>query len=102
MPENLNTIGHSAFASCTSIVNIVIPDSVVAIGKASFSNCTSLESVTFSSNSELASIENDAFHHCFKLDEIRLPKSLEESNIVLVKDSTAVDDDDKYIHIIFY
>ena len=102
LPENLNTIGHSAFASCTSIVNIVIPDSVVAIGKASFSNCTSLESVTFSSNSELASIENDAFNHCFKLDEIKLPKSLEESNIVLVKDSTAVDDDDKYIHIIFY
>ena len=38
-------IGYSLFSGCTSLTNIVIPESVTAIGREAFKNCYSLTSV---------------------------------------------------------
>jgi len=42
----VTTIGNNAFASCTSLALITIPNSVAAIGFAAFSGCHSLTSIT--------------------------------------------------------
>ena len=44
--EGPTEIGKKAFANCTNLTTLVIPDSVTAIGKGAFYNCTSLESLT--------------------------------------------------------
>jgi hypothetical protein len=46
IPEGVIGIGGSAFQGCTSLVSIIVPDSVTGIGKGAFSGCSSLESMT--------------------------------------------------------
>ena len=46
LSEGLTEIGEKAFANCTNLTTLVIPDTVTEIGKGAFYNCTSLESLT--------------------------------------------------------
>ena len=40
------SIESSAFADCTGITSVIVPDSVTSIGKGAFAGCSSLESIT--------------------------------------------------------
>ena len=44
--EGTRIIGDGAFGWCSSLSNIVIPDSVTNIGKEVFSNCSSLKYIS--------------------------------------------------------
>jgi hypothetical protein len=44
--NSVTSIGSRAFANCTSLTSVTIPDSVTSIGSSAFSSCTSLTSVT--------------------------------------------------------
>lgn len=69
-------IGVSAFAHCTSLKSIVIPESVnQSIGDSAFLNCTSLEKVTI--NGDVQLIGAAAFLNCENLKSINIPKSVE-------------------------
>ncbi len=57
----MKTIGDSAFAGCTSLTSITIPDSVTTIGNHAFSNCTSLTSITIPDS--VTSIGDSAFYN---------------------------------------
>lgn len=55
-------IGNNAFANCTSIKEIIIPNTIIqdiSIGEYAFYNCTRLESVEFPNG--VKTIENNAF-----------------------------------------
>lgn len=89
-------IGGSAFAGCTKLTSITIPDSVTKIGKhafegthirkitipdkikiieeSAFSDCTSLESITIPDN--VTSIGQGAFWGCTSLTSITIPNSV--------------------------
>ena len=54
-------VADSAFGSCTSLKNIIIPGSVTSIGSGAFSHCTSLENITIPSS--ITSIRSDAFNN---------------------------------------
>ncbi|MGN1061023.1 MAG: leucine-rich repeat domain-containing protein, partial [Candidatus Coproplasma sp.] len=61
-------IGGTAFADCTSLTSITIPDSVTTIENAAFYNCASLTSITIPNS--VKSIGNAAFYKCAALTEI--------------------------------
>ena len=42
IPDSVTSIGAFAFVSCDSLTNIIIPDSVTSIGDAAFECCTNL------------------------------------------------------------
>lgn len=44
--NNVEQINYRAFAGCTGLKELVLPDSVTTLGNGAFSNCTSLEKIT--------------------------------------------------------
>ncbi|MBQ8546335.1 MAG: leucine-rich repeat protein [Clostridia bacterium] len=69
IPDSVTSVGGAAFATCTSLTSVTIPDSVTSIGASAFATCTSLTSVTIGEG--VTSIENSAFSDCSKLVEIK-------------------------------
>jgi len=46
IPDSVTTIGEGAFHYCTSLTEVIIPDSVTSIGDMAFGDCASLTEVT--------------------------------------------------------
>jgi hypothetical protein len=59
LPEGVTEIGYGAFAFCTDLASITIPATVTAIGGDAFASCTSLVSITIPASVTL--IDNGAF-----------------------------------------
>ena len=74
LPENLTSIGNSAFSFCSSLTSITIPNSVTSIREHAFSECYSLTSVSISNS--VTYIGNYAFNGCSSLTSITIPNSV--------------------------
>ena len=85
------SIGNSAFARCTSLTSVDIPNRVTSIGNSAFEGCSALTSVTLPSvvlNSNITdliwgkqrysvmSIGNSAFYGCSGLTSVMIPSSV--------------------------
>lgn len=68
------TIGNGAFANCTSLTSITIPNSVTTIGNSAFAACSGLTSVTIPNN--VTTIGSEAFRGCIGLTDITIPNSV--------------------------
>jgi len=77
LPEGLERIGDNAFEH-TELNEIIIPSSVKSIGEYSFSCCHSLREVAFRKGSKLKSLGRNSFYFCSTLESIGLPPSLEK------------------------
>ena len=74
--HDISSIPARAFANCTEIKEVIIPDSVTSIGVGAFKGCTNLEKVTLPTR--LLEIQNRAFFGCSMLKEIICPPNLEK------------------------
>ena len=70
----VTSIGDYAFATCSSLTSITIPNSVTSIGDWAFEGCSSLTSVTIPNS--VTSIGGSAFRDCSSLTSITIPKSV--------------------------
>ena len=68
----VTSIGDGAFADCSDLIGVTIPEGVSSIGERAFSNCSSLTSVSLPDT--LALIGNRAFENCTSLTAIVIPK----------------------------
>ncbi|SDA20152.1 Leucine rich repeat-containing protein [Ruminococcus sp. YE71] len=71
----LTSIGQRAFAFCTSLESVSIPDSVTTIGQKAFASCFLLSSVTIPES--VTSIEKGAFTYCSSLTSVTIPDSID-------------------------
>jgi len=60
IPNNVTSIGDSAFYGCEGLTSITIPNSVTSIGSGAFSGCTGLTSITIPNS--VTSIGRSAFY----------------------------------------
>ena len=68
--SKLASIGEKAFANCTGLTSITIPDSVTSIGEYAFDRCDKLATVSFAEGTKLTSIGKNAFSYCLSLIHI--------------------------------
>ena len=74
IPNSVTSIGRSAFWNCSGLTSVTIPNSVTNIGKSAFSGCSSLTSVTIPNS--VTSIGSGAFEGCSGLTSITIPNSV--------------------------
>lgn len=70
--ERVESIGYHAFAGCTGLKEVQIPDSVQEIGNGAFSNCTSLGKAEFGKSMHNLGI--GVFAGCSALNQITVSK----------------------------
>ena len=72
--EDITVVRDFAFAYCSSLTSITIPDSVTSIGDSAFKYCSSLTNVNIPDS--VTSIGNYAFYYCSSLTSITIPDSV--------------------------
>ena len=77
MPDTITNIGIQAFTG-SGLVSVVIPDNVKTIGQSAFLDCHDLTNVTIGTN--VSSINDDSFGTCYGLTDVFIPKSV--TNII--------------------
>lgn len=74
IPDTVTCIGNGAFFACANLQSIIIPDSVTCIEEWAFCNCTALTSVEIGSGTTEIGI--GAFTACSSLTEVVIPNSV--------------------------
>ena len=75
IPNSVTRIGYYAFGWCSGLSYVNIPNSVTTIEAEVFKHCSGLTSVTIGNS--VTRIENEAFESCSKLTSITIPSSVE-------------------------
>lgn len=70
IPNSLSSIGMYAFNGCSSLISVTIPDSVTSIGDFAFNKCISLTGVTIPNS--VTSIGGRAFSYCNNLSSLTI------------------------------
>lgn len=70
----VTVIDWYAFANCTNLVSVTLPDTITHISRFAFVHCINLETINMPAS--LYAIEQYAFHDCPKLNGISLPENL--------------------------
>ena len=74
LPETVTRIGTSAFSSCQSLTSLFLPDGVKEIGASAFYGCSSLRDLTLGNG--VTNIGASAFYSCRSLTFLELPPSV--------------------------
>ena len=72
----ITVIGDDAFIRCSTLAEVVIPQSVVSVGRGAFAYCHSLESIKLPDGIE--SIFCRAFYSCESLASLTLPRGIKD------------------------
>ena len=83
-PTNLKEIGDYAFAGCTYLGAVKVPDQVMKLGNYCFKDCTNMTAVNINGvgedgNTSLTTIGNGLFYNCISLSQVVFPERV--SNI---------------------
>jgi len=74
IPNSVTSIGSYAFYDCSGLESVVIPNSVTSIGLAAFYGCSGLTSIVIPNS--VTSIGSYAFYDCSGLESVVIPNSV--------------------------
>ncbi len=87
-PSGLTTIKSKAFKNCVSLTSFTCPSTLVVIGSYAFYNCKKM--TTFKSNKGLLKICAHAFEKCSSLKQINIPSTLLKIGDYVYKDCVKI------------
>ncbi len=76
LPKELKNIGTFAFSSCKSLEKITLPDTLTSIGMSAFSGCSSLKSIVIPGG--VKTVSSDAFRACSSLENVVISEGVTE------------------------
>ncbi|MBQ0003017.1 MAG: leucine-rich repeat domain-containing protein [Treponema sp.] len=76
LSKALDAIDNNAFSGCSSLENLVIPDSVSIIGSEVFMNCSNLKTIRIGNGIETKKMGGDIFKDCPSDVQITAPEKL--------------------------
>ena len=85
-PSTLKEIGNRAFASCTNLKEIDIPQSIEKVGDHAFSDCSGLIRVSINSNEILGC----CFFHCINLEDVIIGKNVKKISSMVFSQSNKI------------
>lgn len=71
LPNSITSIGDNAFRDCASLTSLAIPSDVTEIGAYAFRGCSSLSEIEIPS--KITAIGNGLFYNCTSLTSVKLP-----------------------------
>ena len=74
IPDSATSIGNAAFIECISLTSVMIPGSITSIGDEAFNGCRGLRSITIPGS--VTSIGRGAFVNCRRLTSVTIPESI--------------------------
>jgi hypothetical protein len=74
--EKFTKLPDYAFAECSALTSIIIPDSVTVTGDYAFYGCLKLSSVTLPANENFTKLSDYLFSECSALTSITIPNSV--------------------------
>lgn len=86
-------VGEGAFAACSGLTGVTIPDGVTTIGESAFVGCSSLETIDLPES--VTSIGDEAFLDCEKLTKFKVDSANEtyyssRDGVLFAKDEASV------------
>ncbi len=84
----VGSIGQEAFAHCSKITSIIIPDTITSIYKGAFLDCENLKSITFGSN--VTFIASDIFEECSSLTDIYYSGTIADKNMINIASNNEI------------
>ena len=94
--RNVESIAEGAFAGCTSLPSINIPEPVTILHKNLFKGCTKLKDVTYSS--QLSEIKENVFDSCTSLVTFTPSNKSKISNTIQITPSCAAIQDSAFVN----
>lgn len=88
LSEALNTIDNNAFSGCSSLEDLVIPDSVSILRSEVFMNCSNLKTIRIGSGIDKGKMGGDIFKGCPSDAHITAPEQLKDNSCL--KDFTNI------------
>ncbi len=76
IPDGTKCINDSAFSNCTSVISVIMPDTIEHIGNYAFYGCHNLKEIRFSES--LKTIGESAFEGCESVEQVIIPDSTQE------------------------
>ena len=86
--QTIIALATEAFADCTALQSITLPDSIIYAGARAFNGCTALEEATIGSGFTL--INDGTFSGCSSLQSITIPNSVTSINTSAFADCTSL------------
>ena len=90
IPDSVTEIGSAAFYGCTALESLTVPDSVTKIESGTFFNCSALTNLTL--GGKTTDIGDMAFGYCTSLETVALPETVENMGNQVFYYCTALDD----------
>lgn len=71
---SVTSIANSAFAGCSALTSIVLPNGLTSIGNEAFDSCSGLASIIIPDG--VTAINYDTFRHCYNLASVNIPNGV--------------------------